>query len=123
MVDQAGHSATAIVAASATLSARHTIVSDTDRALADAVTAAHTATVRALRRLDAIATDIDAAVLAQDAFALDTSTGVREFHRFLIEKQREIISIVSETATDSQAKSVALQKLSLHYAPSPAVSG
>ncbi|CAN5665838.1 DUF4226 domain-containing protein [soil metagenome] len=116
MADQAGHSTAAIAAWSATLSARHTAVAGADRALAGALTDAHTATVEALRRLDTIAADIESAVAHQDAFALDTSVGAREFHRFLIAKQREISDIVASAVAASQAKSAALQELLGYYA-------
>lgn len=122
MVDDAVHSATAIAALSNSLSGRHITVAEADHALAEALTAAHSATVEAVQRLDAIAADIESAVAQQDAFALDTPAGAREFHRFLIAKHREIIDIVSVTAADSQSKSMALQQLLAHYSPSPAGS-
>ncbi|MET0702846.1 MAG: DUF4226 domain-containing protein [Mycobacterium sp.] len=122
MADQAGHSASAIAALSSTLTGRHTAVADADRALAEALTAAHAATVEGLQRLDAIAADIDAAVAHQEAFALDTAAGAHEFHRFLLAKQREISDIVSSTAALSDAKSAALQELLVHYRQTPTVS-
>jgi hypothetical protein len=116
MVEQAGHSATAIAAAVTALLERHAGVADTDRALAGALTAAHTATVEGLRRLDAIEADIESAVAGQDALALDTPAGAHQFHRFLLTKHREILDIVSATAADSEAKKIELQGLLTQYA-------
>ena len=115
MVDQEGHSATAVAAASSALSARHAAVTDADRALAEAVTAAHTVTVESLRRLDAIEADIDSAVANQEMLALDTPAGAAEFHRYLLAKHREIIDIVSQAAADGEAKSAVLQGLLSRY--------
>jgi hypothetical protein len=122
MVDQAGHSITAIAAQSTALSVRHSAVAGVDRALADALTSAHRATVEALRRLDAIAADIESAVAQQDALGLDTAAGARQFQRFLIAKQHEISDIVSAAAAENVAKSAALQQLSAQYASAPASS-
>ncbi len=121
-MDQAGHSVTAIAAGSAALSGRYAAVTEADRALAAAVTAAHTATVEAVRRLDAIAADIESAVAGQDALALDTPAGTHEFHRFLLAKQQEIVDIVSAAVADGEAKSAALQELLVHYSLSLAAS-
>lgn len=122
MVDQTGHSATAIAAASTALSARHAGVTEADRALSEALAAAHAATVEGLRRLDAIEAAIDSAVAQQDALALDTPAGAHQFHRFLLAKHREIIDVVSQTAADGEAKAAVLQGLLTTYLPSPTSS-
>jgi Domain of unknown function (DUF4226) len=118
MVDQAGHSATAIAAAETALSARHAGTSDADRALADAVAAAHTATVEGLRRLAAIEADIESAVAQQDGLALDTPAGAHRFHRFLLGKHREILDVVSATVAEGEAKKAELQGLLAQYTAS-----
>ncbi|MCV7226220.1 DUF4226 domain-containing protein [Mycolicibacterium komossense] len=122
MVDQAGHSATAIAAASTALSTRHAGLTEADRALAEAVAAAHAATVEGLRRLDTIEADIESAVAQQDMLALDTPAGAHQFHRFLLAKHREIIEIVSQTAANAESKTAVLQSLSGNYPSAPAAS-
>ncbi|CAN5375621.1 hypothetical protein BH09ACT8_BH09ACT8_05750 [soil metagenome] len=122
MVDQAGHSATAMAATSSALAAQHADVNEADRALAEVLVGAHAATVEGLRRLDAIETAIESALAEQDLLALDTPAGAHEFHRFLLAKHREIIDIVAQTAADGDAKAAALQGLLGRYPATPASS-
>ncbi len=90
MVEQGGLSITAIGDQQTALSTQHTAAAEADRALTDALASAHAATVEGIRRLDAIAAEIDSAVTNQAAFGVDTAVGAREFQKFLIAKQREI---------------------------------
>jgi predicted RNA methylase len=122
MVDQAGHSATAMAAASSALSAQHAAANDADRALVEALSGAHAATVEGLRRLDAIEADIESALARQDTMALDTPAGAHHFHRFLLAKHREIIDVVAQTAADGEAKAAVLQGLLDRYPATPASS-
>ena len=122
MVDQAGHSATAMVAASGALAAQHAAANEADRALAEALAGAQAATVEGLRRLDAIEADIESALAQQDGLALDTPAGAHQFHRFLLTKHREIIDIVAQTAADGEAKSAVLQGLMRRYLDAPTSS-
>ncbi len=122
MVDQQGHSATAIAASSSALAIHHAGVAEADRALSEALLAAHAATVEGLRRLDAIETDIESAVAQQDTLALDTAAGALQLQRFLLAKHREIIDIVEQTAADAEAKRAVLQGLLSRYPVSPSES-
>jgi Domain of unknown function (DUF4226) len=115
MPEQAGRSVVAIGERQAALSTRHAAVADADRALADALAEAHAATVEAVRRLDGIAAEIDAAVANQAAFGLDTAMGAREFQKFLIAKQREISAVVSTARELGDAKKAELETLREHY--------
>lgn len=118
MADQGGRSINAIAESQAALSSRHTTAAEADRALAEALASAHAATVEGVRRLDAIAAEIDRAVANQAAIGLDTTTGAREFQRFLIVKQREIFTVVSDAHELNLAKKALLAKLSAHYTAS-----
>jgi hypothetical protein len=115
MAEQAGGAVEAIRARQAALSARHAASAEADRALVEALAGAHAATVDGIRRLDAIAAEIDGAVTNQAALALDTAMGAREFQKFLIAKQQEISAVVSQARGLDGATRAALDKLREHY--------
>jgi hypothetical protein len=118
MAEQAGLSIGAIGEQQAALSTQHAAAGDADRALAEALAGAHAATVEGIRRLDAIAAEIDSAVTNQAALGLDTAIGAREFQKFLIAKQREISAVVSDARELDGAKKAVLEQLSEHYTAS-----
>lgn len=118
MSEQAGLSIGAIGEQQAVLSTQHAAAGDADRALAEALAGAHAATVEGIRRLDAIAAEIDSAVTNQAALGLDTAIGAREFQKFLIAKQREISAVVSDARELDGAKKAVLEQLSEHYTAS-----
>ena len=115
MAEQAGLSIGAIGEKQAALSKQHVAAAEADRALAEALASAHAATLEGVRRLDAIAADIDLAVANQAAIGLDTAMGAREFQKFLITKQREILAVVSDAHELDAAKKALLGKLTAHY--------
>ena len=118
MADQAGQSIDAIGDAQAALARQHAAAAEADCALTEALASAHAATVDGIRRLDAIAADIDLAVANQAAIGLDTAMGAREFQKFLITKQREILAVVSDAHELDAAKKALLEKLTAHYSAS-----
>jgi hypothetical protein len=118
MAEQAGRSIGAIGEGQAALARQHAAAAEADHALAEALASAHAATVESVRRLDAIAAEIERAVANQTAIGLDTSMGAREFQRFLIAKQREIQAVVAEAHELDAAKKALLEKLSVHYTAS-----
>lgn len=122
MAGQAGDSVAAIQAKQSVLLTRHSTATDADHLLAEAVAGAHAATVDAISRLDAISAEIDSAVQRQAALAIDTPLGARQFQKFLIAKQREIIAVVSTAKDLSSAKTAVLQGLQQHYTAPPDVS-
>jgi Domain of unknown function (DUF4226) len=115
MAEPAGSSIGAIGQKQAALAAQHTAAADADRVLTEALASAHAATVEGVRRLDAIAAEIDRAVTNQAALGLDTAVGAREFQKFLIDKQREIVAVVSDAREFDGAKKAVLEKLREHY--------
>jgi hypothetical protein len=118
MTEQAGRSIGAIGEQQAALSARHAAAADADRSLVEARAEAHAATVESVRRLDAIAAEIDSAVAHQAALGLDTALGAREFQKFLIAKQRDIAAVVSDAREIDAAKKAILKTLHEHYGAS-----
>ena len=77
---------------------------EADQVLAEVLAGAHGAMREGVRRLDAIAAEIDSAVKNQAALAVDTPIGAREFRKFLIAKQREISAVVSQHASSTREK-------------------
>ncbi|HYB38471.1 MAG TPA: DUF4226 domain-containing protein [Mycobacterium sp.] len=116
MAEQAGPSIGAIQAGQAALARQHSTAADADRVLADALASAHAATVEGTGRLDTITAEIDDAVQKQAALALDSPMGAREFQRFLIAKQREIIAVVAHAREVDGVKKTVLENLRPHYA-------
>lgn len=84
--------------------------------LNEVLTSAHEAARESVRRLNSIAEQIDQATVNQADLALDTPMGAREFQKFLMAKQREIASVVTEAREFGQAKRAALQSLRAQYA-------
>jgi uncharacterized protein DUF4226 len=115
MAEQAGRAIEAIGEGQAALASRQAAAAEADRALADALSSAHAATVEGLRRLDAIAAEIDHAVANQTAIGLDTAMGAREFQKFLVGKQREILAVVSHAHELDIAEKAVLETLTTHY--------
>ena len=116
MSEQPGPSVGAIRARQSALARQHGTVADADRVLAELVASAHAATRESIRRLDAIADEIDRAATARADLAVDTPMGARELHRFLVDKQREIASVVADARELDRAKRAALDSLRAQYA-------
>jgi len=111
MVGDSGLSAQALEAARSVLAGRDRDLAAADHQLADIVSGAHTIATGAIRRLDTVAAEIESAVQRKAELAEDTALGAREFSRFLIAKQREIIDIVTEAKANAAAKTVVLREL------------
>lgn len=118
MSEQSGPSVAAIQARQAALADQHGTVADADRVLTEVLASAHTAIRESVRRLDAIAGEIERAASDQDHLAVDTPMGAREFQRFLVAKQREIAAIVADAHELDRAKTAVLEELRAHYAVS-----
>src|SRR5246127_882012 len=116
MSEQAGPSLGAIRTRQSVLASQHSTTAEADRVLAEALTSAHAATRESIRRLDAIAEEIDRATTDRADLAVDTPMGVREFQRFLVAKQREITSVVADAHELDRAKRAVLDGLRAQYA-------
>lgn len=116
MTEQAGPSVAALRARQSALASRHGAAADADRVLAEVLAGAHAATRESIRRLDAIAEEVDRAVLDRAALAADTPLGARELHNFLVAKLREIRAVVVDAHELSRAKRAVLEGLRSQYA-------
>lgn len=115
MAEQTGPSVAALKARQAALSGQHSAAVDADRVLVQELAGAHAAAVDGASRLDAITREIDNAIQNQAALAVDTPMGAREFQRFLIAKQRQIIAVVSQLHELDRAKKDVLESLWPQY--------
>jgi hypothetical protein len=68
-----------------------------------------------VRRLDAIAAEIEDAMADPAEIPFDTPMGLRELQRFLVAKQREIASVVAHAHELDHAKATVLQALRERY--------
>lgn len=115
MSEQFGSSVTALRARQSELADQCGAAADADRALAEVLSGAHAAMRESVRRLDAIAEEIETAVLHREDLPVDTPLGAREFQSFLLAKQREIAAVVADARELGHAKSVVLQSLRPQY--------
>jgi hypothetical protein len=115
MSEQAGPSLGAIQARQSALATRHSAAAEADRVLTDVLASAHAAMRESIRRLDAIADEIDRAVPHQASLAADTPMGAREFQKFLVAKQREIAAVVADAHELDRAKTAVLESLRGEY--------
>jgi uncharacterized protein DUF4226 len=99
------------------LAGRHGVAAEADRVLAETLAGAHAAARESIRRLDAIAEQIDRAVLHQAELSIDTPMGAREFHKFLVAKQREIAAVLADAREFDHAKRAVLESLREQYTP------
>jgi Domain of unknown function (DUF4226) len=118
MSEQAGPSVAAIRARQSALASQHGAVADADGALAEVLASARAAIHESIRRLDAIADEIERAALGRADLAADTPMGAREFQKFLVAKQREIAAVVADARELDRAKTAVLERLQAQYAVS-----
>lgn len=112
MAEHVGASGTALESARSLLAARDRELAEADAELAEVVSGAYAAATEAIRKLDAISSEIEAAVTKQ---AVSAPVESREFARFLLAKQREISDILLAARAESDAKAVVLQSLIGRY--------
>lgn len=111
MSEPADSSIAAIVARQAALAVRHHRATDADRVLTETLAGAHEALRESVRRLDAMADEIERA----RRLVVDAPLGAREFQRFLLAKQREITAVLTDARATSRAKGAVLQRLREQY--------
>ncbi|WP_445167878.1 DUF4226 domain-containing protein [Mycolicibacterium sp. Dal123E01] len=110
MTESAG--ASGVETARSLLADRDRRLAEADAQLADVVSSAHAAATEAVRKLDALTAEIEAAVAQR---AVTAPSEGREFARFLIAKQREISDILTAARADADAKVIVLQELQDRY--------
>ena len=112
MTERGGQMGEALESARAVLAARTRDLADADAELSAVITGAHLAAVEAIRRIEAVQSEIEAAVAQHTG---DTPAHGREFARFLLDKQRELVDLVTAAKSDAAAKTAALQGLLHRY--------
>jgi hypothetical protein len=83
-----------------------------DRAFVATVRGAAQVALLGRRRLDGIEAEIRDALANQQALALDTAAGARQFQRFLTVKTRDIHQVIADTVADSRARAEVVRSLS-----------
>lgn len=86
-----------------------------DRAFVATLRGAAQVALRGRRRLDAIEAEIREALANEQALALDTPAGARQFQRFLSVKTRDIHRVIDDTLADSRARAAAVRSLGGGY--------
>jgi hypothetical protein len=99
------------------LSSQHRGAADADLILAQVLAGAHASARESVRRLDAIAEQIDHATRHQTDLAIDTPLGAREFQRFLTAMQREIVEVVTDARELDRSNKAVLENLRPQYGP------
>jgi hypothetical protein len=116
MSEQPERSVEALEARRSALASQHGTAVEADRVLTDVLASAHAAVRESIRRLDAIAEQIERAALHQADLAVDTPLGAREFQKFLAAKQREIATVVADAHELDHTKKAVLESLRAQYA-------
>lgn len=109
---ESGQAGRALESARAALAARDADLAAADRALTAVVASAHRAAVMSIDRIEAISTDIDAAVSGR---RLDGPAAAHELSRFLLDRQRAIGAVLYEAMAVAQSKTLVLQELTDRY--------
>lgn len=112
MAEHVGASGEALDTARSALADRDRELVDADIQLQEVVAGAHAAAVEAVRKLDAVSAEIEAAVAHRTVTA--PAEGL-EFARFLLDKQHEISDILTAARAAADAKTLVLQQLLDHY--------
>jgi hypothetical protein len=115
MPEELGAHADAARDREAALATRLRTTTHLDRAIVAAVRGAAQVALLGRRRLDGIETEIRDALANQQALALDTPAGARQFQRFLTVKTRDIHQVVADTVADSRARAEVVRSLSGGY--------
>ena len=109
-----GAAAEAIRAAESALAHQSSLTAQVDLQVVTAVLNAHTDHVGAVAALERLQDDIEAAVLIRTD--LDTPAGAREFQRYLLEKLREIRTVVDTAGLDATSQATLAAALASLYA-------
>jgi len=116
---QQGRAADAIRTAETSLAQQNSLSAQVDLQVITAVLNAHTTNAAGRETLDALQDEIEAAVTTRTD--LDTPAGAREFQRYLIDKLRDIRTVVETAGLDATSKAALAAALAaLYSAATPA---
>jgi len=99
----------------AQLAGQLSAAAEADRALAQLLADVHAATGQSVRRLDAIAAEIDSAADRAEQLAADTPLGVRDLQHFLVGTQRQTAAVIADARELARAKTIELKNLRTYY--------
>lgn len=106
---QQGAVAAAVKKLEDSLKKQNSQVADADRSLAEAVLNAHANVVAGQQKLASMQQSIEDAVSKQTA--LDTPVGAREFSKFLLSKQKDLLDLATNADLDDKSKTAILAGL------------
>ena len=112
MAERRGTSGDVLAAARAALAARDAELTAADRELTDAVAVAHAIATDAIRRLDRLGAQIEAAASGR---VPDSPAAAQELARLLVANQRQMADIVSAAQAEIDAKTAVLQSLTERF--------
>ncbi|MCI4673963.1 DUF4226 domain-containing protein [Candidatus Mycolicibacterium alkanivorans] len=112
MAQHVGESGESLASARAVLAARDRDLADADAELSAVVAGAYATATGAARRLEAIQEEIEAGVAQRGT---GTPAEGREFARFLLARQHELVDIVTAAKADAASKAAVLQQLMVRY--------
>ena len=115
-----GAAADAIRAAETALAHQKSLTAQVDLQVVTAVLNAHAAHADGAAALDALQNEIESAVVTRTD--LDTPAGARAFQRYLIDKLRDIRTVVETADLDATSKASLAAALASLYASSPSAS-
>lgn len=115
MPEELGAHADAARDREAALATRLRTTTQLDRAFVATLRGAAQVALRGRRRLDDIEAQIRDALANQQALALDTPAGARQFQQFLTVKTRDIHRVIADTVADSHARAAAVRALGGGY--------
>ncbi len=116
-----GAAAEAIREAEAALARQNSVTAHIDLEVVTAVLNAHAAHTEGSSALQALQSEIEAAVTTRTD--LDTPAGAREFQRYLLGKLHDIRTVVAETDLDDTSKATLAAALASLYASSGSTAG
>jgi hypothetical protein len=119
MPEEVGLAVDAARAREAMLIQRFRLSAGADRSMIPAVSRAAARVLAGRERLDLIAAEIDNAVANQDALALNTPAGARNFSGFLLAKTQDIKQVIADALADCSSNAALLRSLRPFYATAP----
>ena len=117
----AGAAAEAIRTAETALAQQHSQAAQLDLLVITAVLSAHTSHANSVATLERLQSEIEAAITSRTD--LDTPAGARGFQRYLIDKLRDIRTVVETADLDATSKAAMAVALASLYASSSTDSG
>ncbi len=112
MSQRTSSSGDSLDSAGSALAARNHDLAEADHKFGDLIEDAYATALAAIARLDQLEAEIEATVAEQ---AVDSPAEARGFARFLLDKQHEIIDVVTRARSEVDAKTVTLQQLIDQY--------